>query len=212
MQGERITIDGLAGCSFSSSGSQPAGSTPGDLYVEREIRSNPTTCEVELEGAWLDEATAAAAGFSLDGETAPQPSNPELEGVHASYKWDGRVKGYVEDPPGIDVTSTTSRIRWNGGDCVRDFAKSQNFHWVWGSGWTDVQTSYWDHDDGCDYKGRRALGRYKNGVFCLTNDTFATQDVDFHAHSDGGSWHRAEVKKWGGCSWLLSTHKIYDPR
>ena len=173
-------------CEFSGTISAPAGETR--VWESRELSTNLDTCTMVTEGSWVtgDDNTVL-------------------------YSYSGSMKGWTEDPPGLDVASTKSSVMWNASStCVTAHSMWSTWGWFFTSGW--VKTTSWTGSDttGCE-RGRTSFGAFKNGIFCGTIDAFAEHTVTFTAKKAGSSSASWTLKKWGGCSWLLSSHHSYDP-
>lgn len=213
--GTRIVDPSGDGCRYSGSVSAgPEDDRDGQVWFSREMRSHPDSCQTEVESAWISEEAASKSGILPDDNAAGAHEQDASSNAQArafsDYKNDGRIKGYVEDPPNADTSSTESRVGWTetGSGCV---SWEDNSHWYWltETGWTDVSRTNNRHLS-CQH-GLQTYGKYKNGVFCFTNDTFNEEDVDFHTRGHRDSWASWDVSKWGGCSWLLDTSHYYDP-
>jgi len=225
-QGRPLTldIDGVSGgCDFSGEISSDDfapntfnGATTSIVYYERGLRVNPNTCTIVFEAATISETSLVQAGISepLDVElaagtytTRTVTDSGYVGSPPSSYEWVGYITAGHKDPPGLLVNSTKSRISWNwSGSCATSWVRLSRWSWL-KSGWTDV-TRYRDPYGTC----ARALltkGKYKNGVFCFTNDTFTKHEVNFRAQGDPKSWASWSLQKWGGCSWLLSPWKAF---
>lgn len=175
------------------------------VYVARQLEGDRKSCSMLMEGAWVDESVASLILPGVSDEVAASE-----ETVQGAYSNDGWIKGYTEDPVGLDVTSSKSRIRWNGSGCPTSWIKNSYWGWFTQTFWTD--TSTWkSYTSGVCWEYNRTYGAYKNGVFCATNDTFSKNDVTFTAKGSQYSSANWSLAKWGGCSWLLSTHITYDP-
>ncbi len=224
IRGERVVQDGQGGCSYGGEvSSDEVGKDSDQVFHQREVRVNPDLCQVEVESAWISPDALVSSGLlpddgdsdsDSDSESSSSAAEAALAGLaptaRTTYKNDGYIRGYVEDPPGVDVSSTTSQVKWTeaSNGCLNWWHQSR-WHWLSGTGWTDVQRWSYPHLS-CDH-GLRTFGKYKNGIFCLTNDTWTQENVDFHAEGHHDSWASWDVTKWGGCSWLLNGQHTYDP-
>lgn len=189
------------------------------VWVQREIELDQKACRAVVEGAWLSKPAAESAGYAISDDpdaslaTASETDSDKTADQQnaAGWSWDGRIKGFVEDPPQIDVTSATSRMQWSGSTCSSlSYWRGSYWGWLWGSGWTDVERWKSNVFASCA-RGRYTHGKYKNGVFCATNDTWTNIDVTFRAKPGGASNADWDVSRWGGCSWLLNGQHYYDP-
>jgi hypothetical protein len=216
LQGEPVSTPEGTGCSYNGEvSSDPAGGTEGLVWHQRETAVNPNQCQVDVEEAWLSQGALETSGLlpteSPSGTAATDVGEGEEAALAAtSYKNNGYIRGYVEDPPNLDVSSTTSQVKWTerSNGCVSWWSESR-WYWLSGSGWTDVQRTN-DRHLTCQH-GLQTFGKYKNGIFCLTNDTFTQEDVDFHTRGHRASWASWDVQRLGGCSWLLNGQHTYDP-
>lgn len=188
------------------------------VWVQREVILDETGCSSNLEGAWVTRLGAEEAGFHLEsGEVAETakgwlPSGPGAAARALAWSWDGRIKGYVEDVAQVDVTSATARVQWSGSSCSTiSHAWTSYWGWLILSGWTDVERWGTSSTSNGGCWNRSTHGKYKNGVFCFTNDTWTNSDVFFQAKPGGGSWASWNVTRWGGCSWALNAQHYYDP-
>ena len=184
------------------SGSMSSSGTETRVWTEREVSHDTESCTMVTEGAWVPEAT-------LDEEAPPM----RVAGADAllAYEHDGYIKGYTEDPVGLDVASTKSRIQWSDtSTCVTSASRTSTFYWFTSSGWYRNSWITSGIATGCT-RTRYTFGHYKNDVFCATIDAETSHSVWFEARGAGASSATWTNKKWGGCSGLLSTHHIFDP-
>ncbi len=112
------TVDSAGTCSFSDSGSYPAGSTG---TFEEEAAYNPTTCQEKLISGGLTAASLA----TLNSLTPANPNTPSRSfsksvrvkhltstvRASATYKSDYTKSAYI-DPILITITSFTSNLKW----------------------------------------------------------------------------------------------------
>jgi hypothetical protein len=211
VQGDVLSGAEGRGCSYRGeiSSTEVGVGQEGLVWHQREIQTNPDRCQVKVEEAWLSASALQASGL-IPGEdlSAGTVETDSSTSAQASYKNDGYIRGYVEDPPNLDVSSTTSQVKWTDNGCLSWWDESR-WYWLSGSGWTDVER--WNIRHGDCAHGLRTFGKYKNGIFCLTNDTWTQEDVDFVALAHQSSRAGWDVQRWGGCSWLLNGQHTYDP-
>lgn len=216
------TREAGSGCSYSGGGSvEPgAGSV---VYIEREIRQDLRVCRMTVEWSSLTPEQASEAGLIAktvvaetttafeqgqggNGMPVAAPGDVGIQS-HTGRPWFGHLKTYYEEPVQGDTSTVEAHVGWAiGGGCVTSWGTHAYWHWLNDTGWTDV--SRWaDWPGGCSERTARVYGLFKNGVFCLTNDTFNEYNTtSYTGEADGGAHWSWNSKKWGGCNWLLSHH------
>lgn len=201
-------------CTLSASGTVP----PGGLAVHSdEIAFNASTCESQISEYRLsnEEAVAAdAAGESEAGESSSLSATGESITANstdlsalATYSEGAYSRTWYEDPPGLDVTSVRNSTNWSyNGNCVLSNTARANYSWLSGSGWSKLSD---DLNGGytCAHSISTSYAKFKNGIFCLTIDTYNTYDRNrIYGQENGGYTWSYDVTKSGGCTGLLSVH------
>jgi len=218
------------GCRFRGQVEYEPGSAPnGTVFVQRVVSQNPLDCRMVFESAWLTPETAEGLGFDvsgLDGVSASDRannspvgtqhdnarSNPTDQPVQASsgYSWDGVIKGRTKEIINLDVAKTNSRVKWNSSSTCVTSSWGQSYWW-WRSSTFWGRSEQSNSHNGICWRSQSTYGRYVNGVFCATNDTTISHNVQFTAKPNGASAAEWDLTKWGGCSWLLDSEHTYDP-
>jgi hypothetical protein len=209
------TSDG--GCSFTDRGSGLA-SGHGRVLMITEVSFDPRTCVRELARAeYALEALPAAVAAKVEPPASPDmtqedaqqaltPGGPSMEGAEAPavVVYLGSLKVNVEDPPQRDVTTTKSSLRWsNTGSRLNRSHHHAHWGWFTPTGWQRTR-AHWSHGN----DGLRAYtdtyGKYRNGRFCATIDTWTEHLKTYFEGRPYGAWSWSyTVHKWGGCSGLL---------
>lgn len=209
----RKSADGT--CSYLGRGEFRPGQAP-VVVIEREIRNDMDRCVMTTEWASLTPEEASQAGYSRrpsgDGEIITdeqsQASDPSLgTESHTNFSHRGHLKTYYEEPAQGDVSTVEAHVGWTfNGSCVTSWGTHAYWHWLNDTGWTDV--SRWaDWPGGCAERTARVYGKFKNGVFCATNDTFTEfNTTSYTGLANGGARWAWNSNKWGGCNWFLSHH------
>lgn len=197
------------GCTFSSEGSAAKADAQGaTVTISRELTFDATRCTRELAVAGYRLANAPAVvtqrlEAKADGERVSAARRPGTTAAAASYTYNGYLKVNVEDPPQIDVTSTTARVQWSGASCVSSSNHIASWGWYSPSGWSRTNAS-WSMDRTCSRAYTNTYGKYRNGVFCATIDTWTEHKKTWFEGRPGGGWSWSySVDKWGGCTALL---------
>lgn len=205
-----------AGCHFADSGAgEPTGGT---FKFMREVRFDPGTCTRQLAVASYpvdsvpstlapemdDPSTEVGAESDLTSSNpAASVTNPAASLVTGSASYYGRIRVNVEDPPQIDVTSTRSRLWWPRTSCVTTADHESWWRWYSSSGW-ERRTKGIGHNVGNCEARTQTYGKYRNGRFCASVDTYTEHWATiFEGYRFGGWRWSYEVDKWGGCNWLL---------
>lgn len=203
------------GCSYRGSGEFRARSAP-VVHIEREVRQDMDRCVMTTEWTRLTPKNAERAGYNapypVDGEmlTADQSetSDPTLEtDAHKNFSHRGHLKTYYEEPAQGDVSTVEAHVGWKfNGSCVTEWGTHAYWHWLNDTGWTDVKLwAEWPGD--CVRRTAKVYGKFKNGVFCATIDTFTEFNTTrYTGEADGGARWAWNSDKWGGCNWLLAHH------
>lgn len=216
LEGLRSVRDGAAGCEFRLSAASEDAPNDDYVYVARRVRANPEDCTVVMESAWVPQAAAENILPALEKQASSErPESTVNSGQYvaptlASASNDGRIKGFIEDPPQLDVASAFARIRWGGSGCPSGWTKSNDTYWLSSTGWNRTAVDF-DRTSGSCWEFNRTFAHFLNTKFCASIDTNAEIDVEFTAkghHSSDASW---DVDSWGGCSWLLNNQHYYDP-
>jgi hypothetical protein len=206
-------------CVFQRENTGQADDSGPRITVLREIEFNPSLCRRRLAMAQYTRSTAPSALLAkLDNPSgaassaaSPDSSSATVEPSAAAARWYiGSLKVNVEDPPQIDVTSTKSRVEWTGTSCVT--ASRHNAYWGWfsPSGWRRTNAS-WANDRSCARAYTDTYGKYRNGTFCATIDTWTTHHKTWFEGRPGGGWAWSyKVTKSGGCTALLHYEYIVE--
>lgn len=166
------------GCSYSGGGKFDSSAEP-VVVVEREIRQDLDRCIMTVERARLSPAEARRLGYDsrpsneMVTAEASQASDPTMgTQSHTNFSHRGHLKNYYEEPVQGDVSTVEAHVGWTfNGSCVTSWGTHASWHWLNDTGWTDV--SRWaDWPGNCSERTARVYGKFNNGVFCATNDTF----------------------------------------
>lgn len=204
-------------CTLSQSGSVE----PGGLAVHSdEIAFNLTTCESQLADYELSNAEAVTAdasgerGAAASHAASEAPTTPSSEGgsppgptALATFSEGAYSRTWYEDPPGLDVTSVRNSTNWSyNGSCVLSNTARANYSWLSGSGWSK-QASNLAGGYTCARSKSSSYAKYRNGIFCLTIDTYNVYDRNnIYGQENGGYTWSYDATKSGGCTALLSIH------
>lgn len=202
-------------CRYTGEGSSD-GSQRNVLIVEREVAQNLNRCLMVSERATLTEEDAFKRGFLDEApagmETDTAGDNQTALTLETHYAKDGYLKTNYEDPPQIDVTSVTANVSWStSGGSVTGSHRVANWGWYSPSGW-GRHGSWWGGSSNSSFAWTSVYGLYKNGIFCLTIDTWNDYDTtNFRGFGNGSSdwWWASD--KWGGCTGLLHHETHVDP-
>lgn len=221
LNGERLLgPDGSQGCIYSGSETElPSTVATSSVRVDRQIAHNAQTCQLILESATLTRNQAMLQGFRVSppsnevSATAARSSTNLASALNSAPR--SRTTGtyqklYYEDPLQIDVTSVTARVRWTyNGTCTTNSQHSASWGWYSPSGWKRTAHS-WDHDLSCEYGATTVnSGTYRNSVFCATVDTWNRYYVNYvQGLSNGSVRYEWNHQAWGGCTNLLSFHRV----
>ena len=202
-------VDGS--CTLSESGSVP----PGGLAEHSdEIAFNASTCESQIsqyrlsnEEAVVADAVGESTGVAAteteqSGFAAPAPAGV---GALATYSEGAYSRTWYEDPPGLDVTSVRNSTNWSyNGSCVLSNTARANYSWL--SGWSKLSSNL-NGGYTCARSTSSSYAKFRNGIFCLTIDTYNTYDRNnIWGQENGGYSWSYNVTKSGGCTALLSVH------
>lgn len=208
-------------CTFTDEGSGKA-SEEGRVLVITELSFDPETCTRELARAeyrrdLLPASVAAkveqpaSPDRTEDSEQVLTPSGRQRERAAAVREYVGSLKVNVEDPPQIDVTTTKSSLRWSNAGSRLNRSYHQT-HWGWYSptGWRRTN-AHWSYDNNGSRAYTDTYGKYRNGSFCATIDTWTEHSRTYFEGRPYGGWRWSyNVKKWGGCSGLLHYEYIVE--
>lgn len=205
--------DGTLGCHFRGTETEKANGLARDtIQYSREVANNLVECVMVIETATLTTKQAEKLGIIGDDEdvTISETEVSSSGGVTTNATTTGRYqKLYYEDPPQIDVTSVTARLRWTWTGSCTTWSSHQSA-WGWFTFWD--RTNYWSGNDyaNCAYGATTSnTGQYKNGVFCATIDAWNEYYTNYvQGHSDGSIYYEWHADKWGGCVNLLSFHRV----
>lgn len=222
VQGEHIVSrDGVSGCTYRGVETNSPGEIGvTEVKISREIAHNSHSCQMEFETAVLTVGQARALDIISEPVKMKTASAAAGKVQHSSQS-DGTwlrsatttgtyQKLYYEDPPQIDVTSVTARVRWTyTGTCTTWSRHSAAWGWYSPSGWSRTAHS-WGHDRSCEYGATTSnSGTYRNGTFCASVDTWNRYNVNYvQGLSNGSIRYEWDHQKWGGCTILLSFHRV----
>ncbi len=213
------------GCRFTDSGEGAKASKLGPtIEVSRELTFDAANCKRDLAVAKYrassippvvaqrlgPQADALAATRSAASRGAAKKAGAKrgASARAAAYSYSGYLKLNVEDPPQIDVTSTTANVQWNASGCVGASYHAANWGWYSPSGWDRTNAS-WNYDNNCSRAYTNTYGKFRNGVFCLTIDTWTEHKKTWFEGRPYGGWYWSySVDKWGGCTGLLHYEHI----
>lgn len=215
-RGERIWSGARAGCGYRQSATEAA-AAPGTVRLERQVAANLSRCILRMEVADLTATQAAAFRPVGTSGTSATASSPSAAGPPTRATTTGRYqKLFYEDPPQIDVTQTSARVRWTyTGSCTT--WSSHNAHWGWysPSGWDRV-AHWWGYAGAsCAYGATTSVtATYQNTWFCdgipgsNSFDTWNRYNTNYvQGHSNGSVYYEWDAQNWGGCSNLLSFNR-----
>jgi hypothetical protein len=200
-RGERSLV---GGCKFTDEDSGAKADPRGPwVSIATELSFDPRACTRDLAVASYRLASAPAvvqARLQSSGGASAQSSGVQA----AAYSYNGSLKVNVEDPPQIDVTSTTGRVQWNASSsCVSSAYHNAYWGWYSPSGWSRTNAS-WSYNRNCSRAYTNTYGKYRNGAFCATIDTWTEHKKTWFEGRPRGGWYWSySVDKWGGCTWLL---------
>lgn len=122
----------------------------------------------------------------------------------------GYLKSYFEDPAQIDVNSVRNDTEWtwrtDAGACVSNAYGRYSYGWFTTSGWDKIDDNWQNYND-CYTHTVSSYAHYRNTKFCFTIDTNVYYDRNtVRGWYDGWLTGRADARKSGGCSALLSFH------
>jgi hypothetical protein len=203
--------DGTQGCGYRGSETAEANSLSRDeVLYSREIASNLEDCTLVLETAVLSVDEAKEFGVA-DDDASDESKVASSDGLTTNATTTGKYqKLYYEDPPQIDVTSVTARLRWTWtGSCTTWSQHQAAWGWYSSSGWSRTNSWYGYDYANCAYGATTSnTGQYRNGSFCASVDTWNEYYTNYlQGHSDGSSYYEWSANKWGGCANLLSFHR-----
>ncbi len=202
-------------CAFSGSGTGRADRTGPKVTVMTETTFDARTCTRELAVATYSRALAPASVVGKLDASPTATTSGAAAGTRgplapAVTRYIGSLKVNVEDPAQIDVTSTKSRVEWSGRSCVSSSYHNAYWHWFSGSGWRRTN-AHWSYGRNCRRAYTNTYGKYRNGVFCVTIDTYTEHKQTRFDGRPRGGWHWAyHVDKWGGCNGLLHYEHIVE--
>ncbi|GAA2115237.1 hypothetical protein GCM10009802_15140 [Streptomyces synnematoformans] len=211
---------GNGGCTFQEEGRGHA-SEPGRVLVSTEVSFDPNTCTREVARAdyprnnlpesvqrKVDAQAPGGVEESASKKTKLTDAQRRSAGAAAGGPWSGSIKVNVEDPPQIDVTTTKSMLTWSTDSAYLYSDHSSEWGWYSPTGWERKEDFYAFINDG-NVAWTNTIGKYRNGAFCLTIDTWTHhKETLFEGWYDGSWYWSYEVDKWGGCTALLSYERI----
>jgi hypothetical protein len=216
------TAEGM--CTFTDEGTGQANGK-GRVLVITEVSFDPQTCVREL--AWAEyardalpamvaakvEAPVASDMMQQDAQQALTPSESATEDAQAptAVQYIGSLKVNVEDPPQRDVTTTKSSLRWsNTGSRLNTSYHQAHGGWFSPTGWRRTN-AHWSYDNNGVRAYTDTYGKYRNGSFCATIDTWTEHRQTYFEGRPYGRWRWSyNVQKWGGCSGLLHYEYIVE--
>jgi len=209
------TPDDSGDCTFEKEGSGSPDRRGPQVTVMREVTFDPKACTRRLAVARYSRSDLPASITERiqdepDEALSTSSADPSADQSVAVQRFIGSIKVNVEDPLQIDVTSTKSRVEWQGGSCVS--ASWHNAYWGWysPSGWRRTNSS-WSYDRTCARAYTDTYGKYRNGVFCATIDTWTTHHKTWFEGRPWGGWAWSyKVTKSGGCTGLLHYEYIVE--
>ena len=84
------------------------------------------------------------------------------------------------------------------------------WHWYSPSGWRRTN-AHWSYDNNGSRAYTDTYGKYRNGAFCATIDTWTEHRKTYLEGRPYGAWSWSySVHKWGGCSGLLHYEYIVE--
>ncbi|MFL6130363.1 MAG: hypothetical protein ACJ73E_15025 [Mycobacteriales bacterium] len=210
---ERGIVQATGACRFADSArGRPSGH--GRVRYVTEISFDPATCSRQLATAEYPRDAvppAVRAKLASPGQTTAKATKPSSRtgptgptgGVSTLASWFGSLKVNVEDPVQIDVTTTKSDLGWSYNGTT--LTGSHTAHWGWysPSGWSR-NAYHWNYGNNGYYAYTDTYGKYRNGTFCFTIDTWTEHlQTYFEGWYDGYWYWSYRVDKWGGCTALL---------
>jgi hypothetical protein len=219
------TADGI--CTFTDEGTGQASGQERVLVIT-EVSFDPQACVREL--AWAEYARdalpAAVAAKVQDPEASdttqqesqqqvltPAESTTEDTQAAAVVQYIGSLKVNVEDPVERDVTTTKSRLRWsNTGSRLNTSYHTPYWGWLSATGWRRTN-AHWSYGNNGARAYTDTYGKYRNGRFCATIDTWTEHLKTYFEGRPYGGWRWSySVKKWGGCKgWLHFEYIVEKP-
>jgi hypothetical protein len=210
-------------CTFTDEGSGPA-SGYGRVLVITELSFDPETCDRQL--AWAEYRRDAlppsvAAKVELPAssdrtseefkQTIPLGGSSQNRSGAAVREYLGSIKVNVEDPPQLDVTTTKSSLRWsNSGSRLNTSYHTAYWDWLSQTGWRRTN-AHWNYGNNGSRAYTDTYGKYRNGAFCATVDTWTEHKKTYFEGRPYGGWKWSySVQKWGGCSGLLHYEYIVE--
>jgi len=209
------------GCAFEGAG---GGQAAGEQTLTRvtEVKFDPASCTRVLAVATypLSDLPAAveksleqselAKGSSTDGQKSTATQDLAVAAAAASYS--GYLKANVEDPPGLNVSSTRSTIHWTAtSSCVTSSTRDPYWSWLSASGWSRTSGTILANINACTRAYLNIAGTFKNNAFCpgSGNTTYTNHSKTVFEGLPNGEYSWAyTMDKSGGCSSLL--HYDYD--
>jgi hypothetical protein len=197
-------------CQFADSArGRPSGS--GKVLYVTEISFDPATCTRQLARAeYPRSAVPPAVRAKLvspeqaeASATKPSRKAGPTAGVGTLASWAGSLQVNVEDPVQINVTTTRSTLGWSYDGTYLYGNHGALWDWFSPSGWSR-NAYHWNYGNTGWYAYTDTYGKYRNGVFCLTIDTWTEHlQTYFEGWYDGWWYWSYRVNKWGGCTALL---------
>lgn len=203
------------GCSYTGEDTVLATGAPDQVTIERQTSERPGSCIMVTEAKAFDIQQALSnqliKSSDLGGSTDSHHDSASALTLESHLTLDGSIKIYYEDPPRIDVTSVTTKISWNkNSSCITATHKTSHWGWYSPSGWERREHRSNTEPDLCSEAWRNTYGKYRNGKFCLTIDTWTRLSATYVVYNSGNavkaSW---SANKWGGCTFLLSFRKHF---
>jgi hypothetical protein len=137
---------------------------------------------------------------------------PSAGSTAVANQWWGSIRASVEDPAQINVTTTRSKVTWGGRPCLYWADPLAYWSWYTTSGWSRID-HWWRSGLTCDKAWANTYGKFRNGRFCATIDTYTRHNKTYFEGRKYGGWYWAyDMDKWGGCSsWLHYEHNAITP-
>lgn len=183
-----------------------------------EVAFNPNTCESiyeirfltpkEVQDLRTKNQIPAPVPRTREPATAA-PSSGEVLVPFAASSSAAYTESWFEDPPGWNVTWTRVTTEWSyNGTCVLSASGSKNWTKMTQTGWALISED-WSNTVGCQNSSSALYAEFKNGLFCLTIDTFNTYDrTEVRGEENGTASFYWPASKRGGCVGLLSHHYL----
>lgn len=195
-------------CRFAGAGQGKPSGTGRVRYVT-ELSFDPAACARQLATAdYPRSAVPASVRAELvsarrTAAAAGKRTRTAGPAAAAAGSWSGSLQVNVEDPVQINVTSTKSTLAWSYDGTTLSATHGAEWGWFTLSGW-QRRAYHWTPANTGTVASTDTYGKYRNGVFCFTVDTWTEHRETYFEGRPDGSWAWSyEVDKWGGCNSLL---------